>query len=79
MTSAKYSTYYISGLPVHVFGLDQIKTKEVAVLFFLHGRLGKWEDGITFIEQMLREVRGSKSLLIVTFDHRKYGISSRSF
>lgn len=71
-SSAKHKTFHIAGLPVHVFGLDSIRTTEVTVLFFLHGRLGKWEDGIKFIEQMLSSVKSTKrSLIVVTFDQRK--------
>lgn len=72
LSKPRYKTFVIAGLPVHVFGVDQIETTEVTVMFFLHGRLGKWEDGIKFIEQMLRLVKcKSKSLLIATFDQRK--------
>lgn len=68
----EYKTYSISGLPVHIFGLESVKTREVTVLFFLHGRLGKWEDGIVFIKQMLRTVKSKdRSLIVVTFDQRK--------
>lgn len=67
-----YKTFNIAGLPTHVFGLEQVDSVEVAVLFFLHGRLGKWEDGTTFIAQMLQQVKvKGKSLVIVTFDQRK--------
>lgn len=68
----EYKTFSISGLPVHVFGLEAVTTKEVTVMFFLHGRLGKWEDGIVFIKQMLRTVKNKeRSLVVVTFDQRK--------
>lgn len=67
-----YSTYHITGLPVHVFGLDGVQTEKVTVLFFLHGRLGRWEDSIMFIQQILNTVKTkNQSLLVVTFDQRK--------
>lgn len=71
-TEKPYRTLYIAGLPVHVFGLESVKTKNVTVLFFLHGRLGKWEDSIQFIHQTLITVKArNRSLLVVTFDQRK--------
>lgn len=69
-----HKSFVIGGLPVHVFGLDRPLTPDVAVLFFLHGRLGKWEDGIAFIEQLLSSYASSTlSLLVVTFDQRNHG------
>lgn len=71
-----YATYHIGGLPVHVFGLDAVKTEKVTVLFFLHGRLGRWEDSIMFIQQIQNTVKTKdQSLLVVTFDQRKCVIS----
>lgn len=71
-TDKQHTSFDIAGLPVHVFGLNGVTTKEVTVLFFLHGRLQRWEDLIGFIDQALQSVKGNgKSLLIVTFDQRK--------
>lgn len=70
--SPDHATYHIAGLPVHVFGLEKVHSRDVTVLFFLHGRLGKWEDGTKFINQMLHSVKSNdKSLVVVTFDQRK--------
>lgn len=67
-----YETFNIAGLPTHVFGLDKAHKNDISVLFFLHGRLQKWEDGLPFIAQMLDQVKSTdRSLLIVTFDQRK--------
>lgn len=68
----RHETFFIAGIPVHVFGLAAVQSRDVTVLFFLHGRLGKWEDSIGFIDQTLNTVKaGSRSLIIVTFDQRK--------
>lgn len=77
LSNSDHATFDIAGLPVHVFGMGEVKTREVTVLFFLHGRLGRWEDGTPFIKQMLKSVKTTdKSLLIVTFDQRKYVLHS---
>lgn len=73
---SKYETFNVGGLPVHVFGLDQLEhaQNEVAVLFLLHGRLGKWEDNLENIDAILSHVQSrEKGLLVVTFDQRNHG------
>ncbi|BFZ53266.1 hypothetical protein PYCC9005_000289 [Savitreella phatthalungensis] len=71
---SSYETHVISGLPVHVFGLKEISQRDLAVVFFLHGRLGKWEDNISFIEQLLRDYDHTQlPLAVVTFDQRNHG------
>ena len=72
-------TFIVAGLPVHVFSKDPLKdvSGDVAVLFFLHGRMGS-ADGVEPVVHLLfeeihkkvtdtesREV--AKELIVVTY------------
>ncbi len=66
-------TFHIAGIPVHVLGLERVTSENVTVLFFLHGRLGKWQDNIDRIQDILNTVKTDRPLIVVTFDQRNHG------
>ncbi|GAA5962746.1 hypothetical protein JCM3765_006189 [Sporobolomyces pararoseus] len=74
----------VGGLPVHVYGLDQLSPtsikKPLSVLFLLHGRFGAASDKLigTFASTLLTPPIGfteerKKDLIVVTFDQRNHG------
>ncbi|GAA5984014.1 hypothetical protein JCM5350_004992 [Sporobolomyces pararoseus] len=78
------ATLTLGGLPVHVYGLDQLSPtsikKPISVLFLLHGRFGAASDKLigTFASTLLTPPIGfteqrEKDLIVVTFDQRNHG------
>jgi len=68
----KSKKIHIAGIHTDVFGLEEIgEASEVAVAFWLHGRLGKSQDLHTAIHHVYSKLESSHvtlPLLIVVFE-----------
>ncbi|GAA6062521.1 hypothetical protein JCM10212_001571 [Sporobolomyces blumeae] len=85
--SPEPKTYTVGGLPVHVYGLERLgqgegRRRDVAVLFLLHGRLGRASHPLisTFANRLVAgpessppRQEGDLDLVVVTFDQRNHG------
>ncbi|KAH6913233.1 Alpha/Beta hydrolase protein [Coprinopsis sp. MPI-PUGE-AT-0042] len=74
--TVEQETHNVGGLQVTVYRPEGCRSGSASALFFLHGRLGSKEK----LDQTSRNLvaqsveRGSKSLLVVTLDHRNHGV-----
>ncbi|GAA5941228.1 alpha/beta hydrolase family protein [Sporobolomyces koalae] len=80
----KPTSFDVGGLPIQVYGLDQLSPepkKPLSVMFLLHGRFGSADMKLmstfasTYLEPPAGIERGDrkKDLIVVTFDQRNHG------
>jgi pimeloyl-ACP methyl ester carboxylesterase len=75
----KNETINIAGLPVHLYSLVKTPASaKLTVLFFLHGRLGQYQDHIGHFYKILEHHDAHRheqdsDLVIATFDQRNHG------
>ncbi|ORY75759.1 Alpha/Beta hydrolase protein [Protomyces lactucae-debilis] len=72
-------TLHIAGLPVHLFtAADTPPDAPLTILFFLHGRLGQYQDNLRHFQSILTHHAHHKrqcdsSLMLCSFDQRNHG------
>ncbi|CDZ96289.1 hypothetical protein [Phaffia rhodozyma] len=81
-------TINAAGLSLDVYGLDQLRSDRIAVLFALHGRLSEKSSMHHFCEVVLEKSKrksNDRELIIINFDQRNHGhrmvdeLNNRSF
>lgn len=72
-------TFHIAGIPIHVYGLTELKASNpVDCLWLLHRRNGDYTQMTSFANRVIKAwisnpLSSTRGLIAIAFDHRNHG------